>query len=48
MPPPELTSLAEGDLPSSQLWILRAGGTREDFHTFLTTCAHPDGHPLTP
>jgi hypothetical protein len=31
---PELTTAAEGDLPRGQHWILRAGGTREDF-TFL-------------
>jgi hypothetical protein len=40
---PELTTLAEGDLPSGQHWILQAGGTREDFYTFLET-VHPDGH----
>jgi hypothetical protein len=29
MPLPELTTVAEGDLPGGQHWILRAGGTRE-------------------
>jgi hypothetical protein len=40
---PELTTVAKGDLPSGQHWILQAGGTREDFYTFLET-VHPDGH----
>jgi hypothetical protein len=40
---PELTTVAEGDLPSGQHWILQAGGTREDFYRFLET-VHPDGH----
>jgi hypothetical protein len=40
---PELTTVAEGDLPSGQYWILQAGGTREDFYTLLET-VHPDGH----
>ena len=40
---PELTTVAEGDLPTGQHWILQAGGTGEDFYTFLET-VHPDGH----
>jgi hypothetical protein len=40
---PELATIAEGVLPSGQRWILRAGGSREDFCTFLET-VHPDGH----
>jgi hypothetical protein len=40
---PELATIAEGVLPSGQRWILRAGGSREDFYTFLET-VHPDGH----
>ena len=43
MPVPELATIAEGVLPGGQRWILRAGGTREDFYTFLET-VHPDGH----
>jgi hypothetical protein len=40
---PELATIAEGVLPGGQRWILRAGGSREDFYTFLET-VHPDGH----
>jgi len=40
---PDLAVLAEGDLPTGQHWILRAGGTSTDFYTFLET-VHPDGH----
>jgi hypothetical protein len=43
MPLPNLAVLAEGDLPTGQHWILRAGGTSTDFYTFLET-VHPDGH----
>jgi hypothetical protein len=44
MPQPDLDVLAEGDLPTGQHWILKAGGTRaDDFYTFLETI-HPDGH----
>jgi hypothetical protein len=44
MPLPDLDVLAEGDLPTGQHWILRAGGTSaDDFYTFLETI-HPDGH----
>jgi hypothetical protein len=43
MPQPDLTVLAEGDLPTGQHWMLRAGGTTEDFYTFLETI-HADGH----
>jgi hypothetical protein len=43
MPFPELATIAEGDLPSGQHWILQAGGSREDFYTLLET-VHLDGH----
>jgi len=43
MPMPELATVAEGDLPGGQHWVLRAGGSQEDFYTFLET-VHPDGH----
>jgi hypothetical protein len=43
MPLPDLAVLAEGDLPTGQHWILRAGGTSTDFYTLLET-VHPDGH----
>ena len=43
MPQPDLVVLAEGDLPAGQHWILKGGGTRDDFYTFLETI-HPDGH----
>jgi hypothetical protein len=39
----EPATVAEGDLPSGQHWILKAGGSREDFYTLLET-VHPDGH----
>jgi hypothetical protein len=42
MPLPDLAVLAEGDLPTGQHWILKAGGTSDDFYTFLET-VHPDG-----
>jgi hypothetical protein len=43
MPRPNLVVVAEGDLASGQHWILKGGGTRDDFYTFLETI-HPDGH----
>ncbi|MDX6336984.1 MAG: hypothetical protein QOG05_4324 [Streptosporangiaceae bacterium] len=44
MPLPDLDVLAEGDLPTGQHWILKAGGTSaDDFYTFLETI-HLDGH----
>ena len=43
MPQPVLDVLAEGDLSAGQHWILKGGGTRDDFYTFLETI-HPDGH----
>jgi hypothetical protein len=43
MPQPDLVVLAEGDLPGGQHWILKGGGTRDDFYTFLETI-YPDGH----
>lgn len=39
---PDLTEIAAGDLPSGERWILRAGGSGDDFGTFLET-VHPDG-----
>ncbi len=39
---PELAVLAEGDLPTGEHWVLRAGGTSADFYTLLETI-HPDG-----
>jgi hypothetical protein len=43
MPRPGLEVLAEGDLPTGQHWILRVGGTSDNFHTSLETI-HQDGH----
>jgi len=43
MPQPDLDVLAEGNLPAGQHWILKGGGTLDDFYTFLETI-HPDGH----
>lgn len=40
---PDLAILAEGDLPTGEHWIVRAGGTSSDYYTFLETI-HPDGH----
>lgn len=39
---PEVAVIAEGDLPSGERWILRAGGTSGEFGTFLETI-RPDG-----
>jgi hypothetical protein len=39
---PDLAVVAEGDLPSGQHWIVRAGGTSDDFYTVMET-VHPDG-----
>ena len=43
MPSPDLAVLAEGDLTTGEHWILKAGGTHDEFYTFLETI-HPDGH----
>jgi hypothetical protein len=43
VPLPDLAVLAEGDLPTGEHWILRAGGTISHYYTFLETI-HPDGH----
>jgi hypothetical protein len=43
MADPALAVIAEGNLPSGEHWILRAGGTSAEFGTFLETI-HPDGH----
>ena len=40
---PDLAVLAEGDLATGEHWILKAGGTHDEFYTFLETI-HPDGH----
>ncbi|HUA42368.1 MAG TPA: hypothetical protein VMA32_12415 [Streptosporangiaceae bacterium] len=38
----DLAIIAEGELPSGEHWVLRAGGTSTEFGTFLETI-HPDG-----
>lgn len=43
MPMPGMGPVAEGDLPTGEHWILRAGGDAEDYYSFLETI-HPDGH----
>jgi hypothetical protein len=40
---PDLAVLAEGDLATGEHWILKAGGTHDEFYTLLETI-HPDGH----
>jgi hypothetical protein len=40
---PNMTVVAEGDLPTGEHWILKVGGTAHDYYTFLET-VHPDGH----
>jgi hypothetical protein len=42
MPRPDMVVLAEGDGPTGQRWVLRAGGTIMDFYTLLAT-THSDG-----
>ncbi len=42
MAEPDRAVIAEGDLPSGEHWILRAGGTSAEFVTFLETI-HRDG-----
>jgi hypothetical protein len=37
MPPPELVTIAEGDLPTGERWILTTGGTTENYYTLLKT-----------
>jgi hypothetical protein len=39
---PELTVVAQGTLPTGERWAVRAGGTDQDYCTFLRT-VHPDG-----
>jgi len=39
---PGLTVVAQGTLPAGERWAVRAGGTDEDYYTFLRT-VHPDG-----
>ena len=43
MPMPDLTVVAEGDLPTGEHWVLKVGGSAEDYHTLLET-VHLDGH----
>jgi hypothetical protein len=43
MPTPDMTVVAEGNLPTGEHWIFKAGGTTDDYYTFLET-VHPDGH----
>jgi hypothetical protein len=43
MLPSDLPVVAEGDLPTGERWILKAGGTSTDYYTFLET-VHLDGH----
>jgi hypothetical protein len=43
LPLPDMEELADARLPTGECWILRAGGTRSDYYTFLLTI-HPDGH----
>ena len=40
MAEPDLAVIAQGDLPSGEHWVLRAGGTSAEFGTFLETI-HP-------
>jgi hypothetical protein len=42
MPRLGVTVVAEGHLPSGEHWILRAGGTEDNYETTLET-VHPDG-----
>lgn len=42
MAAPELPVIAAGELPSGERWTLRAGGTSDEFGTFLETI-HLDG-----
>ena len=43
MPLPDLAVVAEGDLPTGEHWVVKAGGTADDYYTLLET-VHPDGH----
>jgi hypothetical protein len=43
MPMPNLAVVAEGDLPTGDHWVLKAGGTADDYYTFLET-VDLDGH----
>ncbi len=42
MPFPDLAVVAQGELPTGEHWAVRAGGTAQDYYTFLET-VHPDG-----
>lgn len=39
----ELAVLAQGQQPTGERWTVSAGGTREDYYTFIKT-VHVDGH----
>lgn len=39
---PNMTVVAEGDLPTGEHWALKVGGTTDDYYTSLET-VHPDG-----
>jgi hypothetical protein len=43
VPMADLAVVAEGDLPTGEHWVLKVGGTAEDYYTFLETF-HLDGH----
>ncbi len=40
---PALTVRGRGSLPTGERWEVRAGGSSEEYYTFLRT-VHPDGH----
>ncbi len=40
---PNLTLVAEGDLPTGEHWLLKVGGTADDYYTLVET-VHVDGH----
>ena len=42
-PFPDLAVVAEGSLPTGERWIVTAGGTSDNYYSFLKT-VHPDGH----
>jgi hypothetical protein len=43
MPIPELTVVAEGDVPGGGRWYLKAGGSPEGYYTLMET-VHPGGN----
>jgi hypothetical protein len=42
MPMPQLAVLAEGEQDSGSRWVVSAGGTRDDYYTFIKT-VYTDG-----